>query len=99
LPLWHCELKGFTCHQRLCAPIPAFYVERLTHKQHKNTQALEKIMSAIETEKKEDLKVTVEGSTCSTKTAEEKAAEAKANTCSTDASAKPKEEKKGSCCG
>ncbi|CAN5242434.1 hypothetical protein BH11CYA1_BH11CYA1_05090 [soil metagenome] len=60
---------------------------------------MEKIMSATETEKKEDLKVTVEGSSCSNKSAEEKAAEAKANTCSTDAAAKSKEEKKGGCCG
>lgn len=56
-------------------------------------------MSATETEKKEGLNVKVEGSTCSSKSAEERAAEAKANTCSTDAAAKPKEEKRGSCCG
>jgi len=56
-------------------------------------------MSATETEKKDELKVKVEGTTCSGKTAEEKAAEAKANTCSTEAAAKAKEDKKGSCCG
>jgi len=59
---------------------------------------MEKIMSATETEKKDDLKVKVED-TCSSKSAEEKASEAKAKTCSTDAAAKPKEEKKSSCCG
>jgi len=62
-------------------------------------EKMEKIMSATETEKKDELKVKVEGTTCSSKTAEEKAAEAKANTCSTEAAAKAKEEKKGSCCG
>jgi hypothetical protein len=60
---------------------------------------MEKIMSATETEKKDELKVKVEGTTCSSKSAEEKAAEVKANTCSTEAAAKPKEEKKSSCCG
>ena len=34
-------------------------------------------MSATETEKKDELKVKVEGTTCSSKTAEEKAAEEK----------------------
>ena len=56
-------------------------------------------MSATETEKKDHLNVKVEGSACSSKSAEEKAGEAKANTCSTAAAATPKEEKKGSCCG
>lgn len=60
---------------------------------------MEKIMSAIEIETKKSLEVKVEASSCSSKSAEEKAAETKAQTCSTDASAKPQEQKKGSCCG
>lgn len=56
-------------------------------------------MSAIEIETKKSLEVKVEASSCSSKSAEEKAAETKAQTCSTDASAKPQEQKKGSCCG